>query len=89
MQFIVNTAGQIVADAIDLCQVVNTCSHQSLQSAETRQQPLPALGANAGNLFKRRRLAGFAASRAVALNGKAMCFVPDLLNQVQCRMFGG
>ena len=71
------------ADACHAGKVVDRRCLDTAQPAEVREQPLPALRADAGNLVQRRGHARFAAARAVADHGEAMRLVANLLDQVQ------
>ena len=88
VQCVVYPFSEFAADAIDLCQVVDTGRHQTLQAAKTCQKTLPSFCADTADFFQCRRFARLAPSCAVPLNGKAMGLIAYLLDQMQSRMFG-
>ncbi len=83
MQCSINRFGKLSADAWRLGDLLKTGSGQLLQPAEVHQQLAPALRADSRDAFQRRGGSCLAASCTVTGDGKAVCFVTHLLNQMQ------
>ena len=64
-------------------QFINTGGSDFLQPSKAHQQPLAPLGANALDILQRRPGTCLAALFAMSLYGESVCFVPNLLDQVQ------
>src|SRR6185437_1206928 len=88
MQLRMNAFGQRVRDAGHARKIFDACRLHRFQSAEMREERLPALRADAADLLQRRRIARLGAPRAMALDREAMCLVANLLQQVQAGMIG-
>src|SRR5216683_2450673 len=75
MQLPVDFFGELAADALDLRQILDARAHDSLQSAEAREQLFAAFGADPRDALQRRSRASLGASRPVSGNGEAVRFI--------------
>src|SRR5262249_55178180 len=85
MQFLVDALGERPADAFDLGDFVHTRSDQAAQAAEARQQPAAAFDADPVDRLEHRSAPCAGAPVTMARDGKAMCLVPHLLNEMEPR----
>ena len=72
-------------DARRAREIVDARRLHAAQAAEMREQRLPLLAADAGDLLQRRRRARLRAPRAMTLDREAMRLVANLLQQMQAR----
>src|SRR5882672_4801043 len=88
MELPIDLLRELAADALDLRQVFHARAHDAFQAAEPRQELFTALGAHSCNTLERRRGPALGAPSAVSGDCKAVCFVPDSLDQVQPGVVG-
>src|SRR3569623_1636619 len=88
MEYIVNALGELAADVPYLAKIFHPGARYFLQPAELREQHAAALGPEAGDVFQRGTIAGFAAPLPMAGDCKAVRFVADLLDEMQCWRVG-
>jgi hypothetical protein len=74
----------LFTDAWNLAQILDTGLGYALESAEVLDKLTAPLGANPCDLLKRGSSSSLGAPLAVTGDGKAMGFIADLLDQVQC-----
>src|SRR5258708_12865380 len=88
MQLPVDFFGELAADALDLRQILDARAHDSLQSAEAREQLFAAFGADPRDALQRRSRASLGASRPVPGNGEAVRFISNPLDEGQSGVTG-
>ena len=76
---------QYAAYALDSRQILDTRSTDALKTAKLFEQALPPFRAYPPNRLQCGCPVSIFSALTVAGNGKTVCFVPDLLNQVQRR----
>src|SRR5687767_3881882 len=88
MQLLVNSLREFAADPFHLTQFFHACRGDTTQAAETREQAVPAFGADSRDVFQGGMSARLGAANAMSRNREAVRFIPDLLQQMQSGMFG-
>ncbi|GIR82676.1 MAG: hypothetical protein CM15mP84_04240 [Cellvibrionales bacterium] len=83
MQMVINCARDRITDALNLGQLLHASVFDRFGAAKMPQQFTTALGANTWNIFQERLLARLGPLPAVAADRKAVCFVTNLLDQMQ------
>jgi hypothetical protein len=86
VQRLVDPLRERSADALHLRELVDGRGLHLAQATEMREQALPALRADSGDMRQRRLGARPGAAHAVADDGEAVRLVADLLDEMQARM---
>ena len=85
MERLINLLCQYAAYALDSRQILDTRSTDALKTAKLFEQALPPLRTYPLNRLQGRGSITVFSALTMTGNGKSMCLVPKLLNQVQCR----